>query len=206
MKRSLYNPTWEEKQVIPKVPKISDNTRKGFRNSLELNVSWTSKVGWFWIILGVIEIGGISQSYSSSQGLSRFASVRSRLVNVHVGPGLQYPVNWQLIQLGLPVEIVGEFENWRQIRDVLGAKGWVHKNLLCGKRTIYVLQERVPIHVSPDPQSPAVAYLQKGVIGQILDLYGEWCLIRVSHSRLGLYKGWILRQKVFGLSPLETRF
>ena len=35
---------------------------------------------------------------------------------------------------GTPVEIIQEFDTWRKIRDVDGSEGWLHQNLLQGKR------------------------------------------------------------------------
>ena len=35
---------------------------------------------------------------------------------------------------GTPVEIVQEFDTWRKVRDADGSEGWIHQNLLSGKR------------------------------------------------------------------------
>ena len=50
-----------------------------------------------------------------------------------------YPIVWVFKSIGLPVEILKEFENWRQIRDADAAVGWVHVGLLSGRRTAIVL-------------------------------------------------------------------
>ena len=133
----------------------------------------------------------------------RFASLRSRLVNMHIGPGVQYAVSWQFLQVGLPVEIVGEFEHWRQVKDTSGTKGWIHKSLLCGKRTVYVLHDHQSLHQNPDEKSRVLAYLQTGVIGKVVNLQGDWCCIKVTHPQVGQYKGWVLRRHVFGLYSHE---
>ena len=54
----------------------------------------------------------------------RFVSLRSDEVNVRAGPGFQYPVNWVYQRAGLPVEIIGEFNVWRQILAPDGGTGW----------------------------------------------------------------------------------
>src|SRR5690606_20036163 len=66
--------------------------------------------------------------------LPRFATTRSTPINVRVGPGTRYAVAWVDVKAGTPVEIIQEFDTWRKIRDVDGAEGWVHQNLLSGKR------------------------------------------------------------------------
>jgi SH3-like domain-containing protein len=143
-------------------------------------------------------------SEASATHRYRFGSLRSRLVNMHVGPGMQYPIIWQFVQSGLPVEVVGEFEHWRQIKDVSGSKGWVHKSLLCGKRTVYVVRDQEVLRKAPDSASPPVAYLQKGIVGKVLTLQGGWCFIQVSHANVGHYKGWVERKHVFGLYAHEV--
>src|SRR5476649_1199442 len=45
--------------------------------------------------------------------IPRFASLRSDEVNVRTGPGTRYPVDWVFKRKGMPIEIVAEYENWR---------------------------------------------------------------------------------------------
>ena len=46
----------------------------------------------------------------------RFVSLRTDQVNFRAGPGFQYPVTWVYQRDGLPVEIIAEFDVWRQLR------------------------------------------------------------------------------------------
>jgi SH3-like domain-containing protein len=64
----------------------------------------------------------------------RFVSLRSNEVNMRIGPGTRYSINWVYHREGLPVEILQEFDQWREIRDSEGTRGWVHKQMLQGKR------------------------------------------------------------------------
>ena len=77
--------------------------------------------------------------------LPRYVSLRSNSVNLHVGPGKNYPVEWRYVLQNLPVEIIAEFDTWRQIRDWQGTQGWVHKSLLSGRRTVWVLHKQRPL-------------------------------------------------------------
>ena len=67
--------------------------------------------------------------------LPRYASLKSDRVNVRKGPGRDYAIAWVFQRVGLPVEIIGEVEGWRQIRDSEGAEGWVFAGLLSGRRS-----------------------------------------------------------------------
>src|SRR5438477_10938197 len=70
----------------------------------------------------------------AGQKLPRFVSLRSDQVNLRVGPGENYPIEWVLARKDMPVEVVEEFENWRIIRDGQGSEGWVHDSMVTVKR------------------------------------------------------------------------
>src|ERR1700751_5997914 len=66
--------------------------------------------------------------------LPRFVTLKSKRVNLRVGPSNDYAVAWLYLKAGLPVEIIQEYDNWRQIRDSDGTEGWVSQALLSGNR------------------------------------------------------------------------
>ena len=76
---------------------------------------------------------------ASGLALPRFASLKSDRVNLRQGPGTDYPTAWVFRRAGLPVEIVKEFESWREVRDAEGTTGWVLGSMLSGRRTAVVL-------------------------------------------------------------------
>ncbi|MCK4866406.1 MAG: SH3 domain-containing protein, partial [Alphaproteobacteria bacterium] len=61
---------------------------------------------------------------------SHFVTIKPDKANVRSGPGKRYPVRWVFVQSGIPVEILAEYENWRQIRDWEGQEGWIHAAML----------------------------------------------------------------------------
>ena len=67
--------------------------------------------------------------------LPRFVSLKSGRVNLRIGPGLNYSVDWMYMKPGLPMEIVQEYDNWRRVRDSEGSEGWINQSLLSGRRT-----------------------------------------------------------------------
>src|SRR3984893_10616803 len=87
---------------------------------------------------------------ATSQRLPRFVSLRSDQVNLRVGPGENYPIEWVLTRKEMPVEIIKEFENWRMIRDWQGTEGWVHERMLTGKRAVVVKGGIRTLHRQPD--------------------------------------------------------
>lgn len=131
--------------------------------------------------------------------LPRFASLRSNEINLRVGPGSEYPIEWIFKRKDMPVEIIDEFEVWRKIRDYEGIEGWVHKSMLSGARFAIVIHTFQHLHQSADLHSKAIAAAEAGVICKILEAKGDWCRIEAQG-----HKGWITRAALWGLYPHET--
>src|ERR1700745_842364 len=113
----------------------------------------------------------------AGQKLPRFVSLRSDQVNLRVGPGENYPIQWVLTRKEMPVEITKEFENWRMIRDWQGTEGWVHERMLPGKRAGVIKGGTRTPHRQPDVAAPAVARAEPGVIARLLGCRADWCRV-----------------------------
>ena len=140
---------------------------------------------------------------ASGLALPRFASLKSDRVNLRQGPGTDYPTAWVFRRAGLPVEIVKEFESWRQVRDAEGTTGWVLGSMLSGRRTAVVLPWEQKAG-QPQPASAALrdddsasarplAYVEAGVLASIISCDGRWCRISV-----GGFRGYIEQVKLWG--------
>jgi SH3-like domain-containing protein len=133
--------------------------------------------------------------------LPRFASLRANTVNVRVGPGKRYPIEWVFIRPQLPVEIIRVFNTWRMIRDSEGVGGWVHQSMISGLRTVIVIgSDLCPLHQGPSKDSRVIARIENGSIGQLAGFKNNWC-----HIKLRSYKGWIELENVWGLSCSERK-
>ena len=130
--------------------------------------------------------------------LPRFVSLRAAKVNLRTGPGIRYPIDWVYQRRGLPVEVIGEFDTWRRIRDHEGTVGWVHQSMLRGTRTVLLRDRLRVLRQDPEDGAPAVARLEPGVIGELDRCAGAWCRIEVQ----GL-KGWIRQGEVYGVDAKD---
>ncbi len=131
--------------------------------------------------------------------LPRFVSLRAAEVNLRIGPGVRYPIDWVYHRRGLPVEVIDEFETWRHIRDHEGTTGWVHQSMLDGRRSVLVKPEAVLLRRRPAANAGAVVLLEPGVIAYLEGCEGVWCQVAVER-----HAGWLRRVEVFGLYPDET--
>lgn len=141
-------------------------------------------------------------AHSSKLPLPRFVSLRAAKVNAHVGPGLDYPTIWVYQKQFLPVEIIQEFDTWRQIRDYDGKVSWVHQSLLSGRRTIMTQKARQSLLEKPYPDARVVAYLDPGVVLQLKKCQGPWCLVVATEG----HQGWLKREGLWGVYGHEVTF
>ena len=132
----------------------------------------------------------------------RFVSLKAGRVNVRVGPGEDYQVAWVFTRVGLPIEVIQEFDTWRRVRDSDGSVGWVFQSLLSGKRTAVVAPwasgEPRPIRASSSPDAAITAYLEPGVMASIDRCRDGWC--RLSGDG---FNGWIKQDQLWGAYPDE---
>ena len=135
----------------------------------------------------------------TGQKLPRFVSLRSDQVNLRVGPGDNYPIQWVLTRKEMPVEITKEFENWRMIRDWQGTEGWVHERMLTGKRAVVIKGGIRTLHRQPDVAAPPVAHAEPGVIAKLLECRADWCRIDAAD-----HTGWVQRGDLWGVYPGEV--
>lgn len=131
--------------------------------------------------------------------LPRFVSLRSTEVNLRRGPGTRYPIDWVYRRRDLPVEVLDEFDAWRQIRDHDGTTGWVHQSMIQGERHLMVVGERRSLRRSPDDGGRVLALLDPGVLCRLIRCEGGWCDVEVAG-----FEGWLKRSETFGAYPAET--
>lgn len=142
---------------------------------------------------------GAARAAEKSEPLPRFVSLRADVVNLRTGPGSRYPVEWVYRRKGLPVEILAQHDQWRQVRDWQGTEGWVHERLVTSARTVIVKGAQRVILTEPAKTAAPVAKLDPGVIAHLLECRGAWCRIEAANI-----KGWLERDEVWGVYPDEV--
>jgi SH3-like domain-containing protein len=141
----------------------------------------------------------VSAQTAVGDKLPRFASLRSDEVNLRVGPGENYPIEWIYKRKDMPIEIIEEYQNWRKVQDWEGTKGWVLDRMVYGKRAVIVEGGVHALYRLPDRASQIVARAEHGVIARLLEFQGPWCRVEA-----GGFKGWIERSEVWGIFQDET--
>ena len=155
------------------------------------------------IILAAVIAAGIGFGDGAARAagvlpVPRFASLRSDKINLRAGPGLGFPVQWVYQRKHMPVEVIGEYDVWRKIRDWQGTVGWVHQSMLDGQRYALITGAMRLLHNDPEDNAPATAKLEPGVVASLLHCQGIWCRIDAEG-----YKGWLKRDEFYGVYPEE---
>ncbi len=139
----------------------------------------------------------------STDPVPRFVSLRADTVNLRTGPGNRYPIEYVYHRKGYPLEIVAEFDQWRQVRDWQGTEGWVHQRMVNGTRSVVVQGAQRVLRASADNGAAPVAKLDPGVIAHLLECNAAWCRIEVQNGASDV-TGWLSRNQIWGVLPNEV--
>lgn len=132
--------------------------------------------------------------------LPRFVSLKSNEGNARRGPSISHRIDWVFTRRNMPLEVIGEYGHWRQVRDRDGATGWMHYALLSGVRTVIVQNDLAPLRAMPEDDAPVNARVEAGVIARLGSCAPDWCRISA-----GGYGGWVHKTALWGVLPNETR-
>lgn len=158
----------------------------------------------------------------SGLAVPRYVSLKSDRVHSRQGPGTDHKVLWVYRRAGLPLEVIREFDGWRQVRDSEGAEGWVLQSLISGRRTALIMPwdvktgdvkagdikagdvktgkpTRIELLADDRADAAAVAIVEAGVIANIRSCDTRWCYVSV-----GDYRGYIAQKQLWGVYPNET--
>lgn len=132
--------------------------------------------------------------------LPRFVSVRAETARARRGPGLDQRIDWEFVRRGLPLEVTGEYGQWRRVRDSEGQGGWVHHSLLSSLRTGLVRGEApVALRAAASEGSAVRALAEPGVVVRLEACADGWCRIAAEGV-----DGWVPRVSLWGVGPDET--
>lgn len=131
--------------------------------------------------------------HPSGLPLPRFVSLKANKVYMRVGPGQRYPIQYVYTRRGLPMKVLEEFAHWRKVQDAKGTSGWMHKNLLSGKRTAMVVGGTKALYQKPDASSRQMVRMKEGFIGTLVSCLPDWCEMHANG-----FEGWINKADIHG--------
>jgi len=150
---------------------------------------------WFPMLAAAAERGAVT-----NLPIPRFVSLKASEGNVRRGPSLSHRIDWVFKHRNMPLKIVAEHGHWRRVVDRDGAGGWVHYTLLSGSRFGLIEEDMTPIYYVADTASNVVAHAEMGVVARLGKCDQYWCRVTLDGT-----KGWLPREKLWGLLPDELR-
>lgn len=128
-----------------------------------------------------------------------WGAVRSREVNMRVGPGEDYRISWVYHRPLLPVKVLRTMENWWLVQDPDGARGWVLSSLMTKKRGAMVIGgDLAEMREEADASSKLMWRLAPGVTGRLGECQSGWCNVELMDKR----SGWVRAERLWGAAEL----
>ena len=123
-----------------------------------------------------------------------WATLRADEVNMRVGPGSDYKIDWVYRRAGLPVKVVRLVEGWRLVEDPDGTRGWIAARLLSPERGAIVVGEGLaPMREAAAEDTPVLWKAEPGVVGKLGDCADGFCRFDVRGR-----EGWISAARLWG--------
>ena len=155
------------------------------------------------VLVALLTATAAQAAEKSTEPVPRFVSLRADTVNLRTGPGIRYPIEFVYRRKGYPLEIVAEFEEWRQVRDWQGTEGWVQQRMVTGTRNVIVQGGQRILRQSAAEAAAPVAKLDPGVVAHLIECRDGWCRIEVP-SAGGDVRGWLGESEIWGVLPNEV--
>ena len=152
----------------------------------------------------IIPLFGFTQEPQKGQvtnlPIPRYVSLKVKEANARRGPSLSHKIDWIYKRQNMPLEIYGEYENWRRVRDFEGLGGWVHYTLLSGIRYVLVKNELLEMRLLPSIDAQVIAKVPQHNIATLDKCNKDWCRI-IDDG----YKGWVPKNGIWGVYENEIK-
>lgn len=148
------------------------------------------------LFLSLVNYSLSAFSAKQIEEVNYFSSLRSSETNVRSGPGQNYPIKYTFKLKGIPIRVVSEYDNWNEIEDYEGQKGWVTQTLITKRRTVMVFSKKksVDMYTKNNEKSRTIFHIENFVIGDYISCIKEWCNVKFNDK-----KGWIKRSELYGV-------
>ena len=124
-----------------------------------------------------------------------WASIRVSVVNMRVGPGEDYRINWVYRRPQLPVKVLRTMEGWRLVEDPDGAKGWMLGRFLSRDRGGFIRGKGLAEMRETGGRNARVLWrLEPGVVGKLGDCAEGWCRFEVQG-----HAGFVREERIWGV-------
>ena len=144
---------------------------------------------FFILLLLVIPINLYSRDYTFTP---KYASIKKEKAYSRHNASFDAPLEWIYQKKNLPILIIRERDNWREIRDIDGDISWMHVSMISNKRTFINREDQNLLKYKNNNIVNAI--VKKGVVGKIINCDEIFCKVKIKN-----YKGWIKKKYLWGI-------
>lgn len=139
----------------------------------------------------------IFNSHISLAANTYFVYTKFKSVNLRVGPGKTYPINWVIEYNGEPLEVYNKVENWLRCVDFNGDEGWVHVSNISKRNPNIVVRsakkQYVTLFAREDEKSRRLFRVENGRRIKLKKCNETWCKVSVNNQ-----DAWVLKIFTWG--------
>lgn len=123
-----------------------------------------------------------------------FMSLKFSEVNGRSGPNSDFPIIFTYKLNGMPVKVLGEFDNWYKVMDFNGDVVWLSKHLVSKSRTVMTTSDLSYIFYDSNVRHfyPKVK-VEKNVVLRLIKCKKDRCKIKINKMN-----GWINKSDIWG--------
>ena len=144
---------------------------------------------FFIFLLLIIPINLYSRDFTFTP---KYASIKKEKAYSRHNASFDAPLEWIYQKKNLPILIIRERDNWREIRDIDGAESWMHVSMISNKRTFINKQDQNLLKYKDNNIISAI--VKKGVVGKIINCDEVFCKVKIKK-----YKGWVEKKYLWGI-------
>lgn len=130
--------------------------------------------------------------------LPRFAALKADRVNMRLGPGKTYAIQWELRRRHMPVRVIGEHGPWRRVELADRDRGWIHRALLTARRYAIASGESVSLYAEPADDARRLIRAGAATPLALLECGPLWC-----RADAGDQRGWAPKRGLWGVDNGE---
>ena len=144
---------------------------------------------FFILLLLVIPINLYSRDYTFTP---KYASIKKEKAYSRHNASFDAPLEWIYQKKNLPILIIRERDNWREIRDIDGDISWMHVSMISNKRTFINKEDQNLLKYKNNNIVNVI--VKKGVVGKIINCDEIFCKVKIKN-----YRGWIKKKYLWGI-------
>lgn len=125
-------------------------------------------------------------------------SVNRETVNLRIGPGEKYEVQYQYSK-GFPLKVIASKGNWYKVKDFENDTGWVYEPLVAKNPHLIVkankeTNKRINIRKGPGTKFKIIAEAYYGVVFKTVEQKNGWAKVEHDSGTVG----WVRRSLLWG--------